>query len=222
MLTDIGTIYGIASSYKINKKPELYDDNSDSVDGFEFQREVYELARKHASLIESPWDRRTVLDYGCGSGAKLVRYFSYLDFRTVGVDLPSVIKETAQKREPHPSRLWLSTSQIWGIDTLKKLNVDVFIAADVIEHLNSPESLFEIIAMCGNPLVIISTPARDLYPLYYSKFPLGPPENKAHIREWTYLEFDNWLMNYFEYHELQITSYEHCTMTAIGWLKEKF
>jgi hypothetical protein len=113
----------------------------------------------------------------------------------------------------------LKTTQIWTPSLLKNFKVDIFIAADVVEHMNFPDSIFDIAKECGDPLVVISTPARDLYPKYYKDHPWGPPENKSHIREWTYEEFDNWLMDYFEYHELQITSYKHCTMTAVGWLK---
>ena len=216
------TDYGILDLYLLNKKPEQYDDNSGLVDPFEFQREVYELAREYSRRIESPWGRKTILDYGCGSGAKLVHYFSDSDFKTIGVDLKSIIEVTALKQGSNYNKHWLSTIQIWNPGVLKSLHVDVLIAADVIEHMNFPDTLFTLAKECGNPLVVISTPARDLYPKYYKDHPWGPPENKAHIREWTYEEFDNWLMNYFEYHELQITSYEHCTMTATGWLKEHF
>lgn len=211
-------IYGIPSYYSCNRY-EHYDDWS-TPDKEEFQKEVYELAKfelyKHNDIRDIP----VVVDFGCGSGYKLIKNFggNSRKFTTIGIDVKDTVDRAVNEWGRLDTRVWLSDLEA----SLYSCSADLFIAADVIEHLINPISVFTTAKSFGDPLVVISTPARDLYPRYYSSFPWGPPENPCHIREWTYDEFDNWLANFFEYHELQITSYEHCTMTAVGWLKESF
>ena len=77
---------------------------------------------------------RSVLDWGCGSGAMLVKHFG--DRRTVGVDvdwrLPSL-------RKRWPGREW----QGLGV----KADADLVMCVDVIEHVDDPVAMLQTFAV---------------------------------------------------------------------------
>lgn len=69
------------------------------------------------------------------------------------------------------------------------------IAADVIEHLQKPRALLgfltELMASGAARAVVLSTPDRDAF--YDWRFHRGPPMNLAHVREWSAVEFQEFL-----------------------------
>lgn len=70
---------------------------------------------------------------------------------------------------------------------------DVIVCADVIEHMDNPDVLLEIIRRHSNnsSTIVISTPERDnIRGLDH----FGPPPNPTHVREWNQGE----LVGYFK------------------------
>src|SRR5688500_15560854 len=70
--------YGIKKGYQHRREAVYFDDTALKD---EYQREVYELARFY--LDKNKYNN--VVDIGCGSGYKLLQYFS--DCNTTGVDV---------------------------------------------------------------------------------------------------------------------------------------
>ena len=68
---------------------------------------------------------------------------------------------------------------------------DLIIVSDVIEHLVNPDKLLDYIKQHSNrdTYIIVSTPERDVI---HGKKSIGPPRNRAHVREWNRTEFRNY------------------------------
>ena len=86
--------YGISTAYFPNKRVVAFDDRGNTD---RFQDEVYHRAQEF--LKEK--DLCNVLDVGCGSGFKLMKYFS--DQETLGLELPHTLDFLKQK---YPHRQW--------------------------------------------------------------------------------------------------------------------
>jgi hypothetical protein len=130
------------------------------------QRNVYQFA---ASIP----DVQSVIDWGTGSGAKLVELFA--DRQTIGVD---VAEKVAAARARFPKHNWRVLPS--------EIDCDLLIVADVIEHLADPIELIKVIDAGRWRHCVISTPERDLA---RSVNDLGPPKNPRHVREWNTGEF---------------------------------
>jgi SAM-dependent methyltransferase len=153
----------------------------DSARADEWQLEVYQFAREIC-------DREgftTVCDVGCGSGFKLLKFFS--DLTTVGVDLPPTV---ALLRSKWPQRCWLDS-----FEAIPAFPIDLVIASDVIEHLPNPDDLLHYVEMLHPRYIVLSTPDRNLIRLGTYD---GPPANSAHAREWSFAEFDAYVSHYFD------------------------
>jgi len=133
------------------------------------QANVYRFARRLADRAKVA----SVLDWGCGSGAKLVRLFGHLD--TLGIDVDYRLP-VLQSRFP---------DRQWAIAPVPCL-ADLIICADVIEHLDDPLWLLDEFRRGEWRHLIISTPERDRC---RGKKDMGPPKNKWHAREWNEAEF---------------------------------
>src|ERR1700678_251220 len=144
----------------------------------EWQNEVYACAREIA--LERGF--KSVLDLGTGGGFKLLKYFA--EFETLGVDLPENVKFL---REKYRNRKW--ESFFAGPGTA----FDLVICADAIEHVDNPDTIIGYIKIAEPKAVVISTPDRALLPSGKD----GPPFNPAHVREWTFEEFENYISQYF-------------------------
>ena len=134
-------------------------------------RYAHKLARGMSPKIE------TVLDWGCGTGGKLVRVFGHL--QTLGVDVPECIARVKKKR---PDREWCSPPV--------SIVADLVLCVDVIEHLDDPRDLLKQIKEGDWRLLVISTPERDRV---RGKRSMGPPTNRWHVREWNRSEFKAFL-----------------------------
>ena len=110
---------------------------------------------------------RSFVDVGCGSGFKLIKYFS--EFDTVGLDTGRTVK-WLQKR--YPVRRW----QVSVLEEVFTKSADVVICADVIEHIPNPDLLMNFLSSIKTPKIFLSTPERNL--VYEGH--TGPPENLAH------------------------------------------
>lgn len=135
-------------------------------------------------------DIRTVADWGCGTGAMLMRYFSHLD--TVGVETPERFEKLIRR---YPDRTWLSDCQ--------PVKADLITCVDVIEHLDDPIGLLRQFAAGTWRHLVISTPDRSLVAVYKCHTAAdrrrqltGPPRNYRHTREWTQEEFARLITQY--------------------------
>ena len=166
---ELGTIgsrrnYFIHDGYQHRPAPQYFDDTKNS-DGW--QDEVYLFARE----IAGKYDLKSILDIGCGSGFKLLKYF--YNWRTIGID---VADTCARLQKRYPKRRWV----ISDFSATVTPKADLVIASDVIEHLTNPDELLDYIVRVAPKYVVISTPDRNLLRLGTHN---GPPSNPAHLRE---------------------------------------
>lgn len=171
--------YGIRPGYQARSKPKPWNDIQYKD---EFQRPVYELARR--VMEENGF--RTVLDIGTGSGWKLVHILG--DFETIGTEVQPILDFL---RKQYPGRRWL-------LSKLEKpcpvREVDLVLAADVVEHLENPDLLMDYIAGIRWKRLILSTPDRDKA---RGREDRGPPANPCHVREWNAEEFRRYVEQWF-------------------------
>jgi 2-polyprenyl-3-methyl-5-hydroxy-6-metoxy-1,4-benzoquinol methylase len=165
--------YFIKDGYTIRPDAAFFDDTPFED---EFQRPVYEFAR----MLARKRDR--IVDVGCGSGFKLMQFFS--EFNTVGIDLPPTVEFLRSKY----------ASRDWRLFTYPASLASLVICADVIEHVTDPDSLLAYVARWHAHEIVISTPERDLLKLGTED---GPPRNKHHVREWNQKEFAAYISEYF-------------------------
>ncbi len=129
-----------------------------------------------------------IIDIGSGNGDKLA---VFSDAKIYCVDLPEnrpLIERNIKNVSFIP--IDLDTNSFIIPDEI--LKDAVVICSDVIEHLSLPERLASNLSyfMKVAGFVIISTPDRiRTRGLYH----MGPPENRAHIREWSIQEFYNFM-----------------------------
>lgn len=126
---------------------------------------------------------RTVLDYGTGSGADLIKYFGKRN--TVGADMPFRLPAL---RIRFPNRRWVAAPC--------PAVADLVLCVDVIEHVEDPLELLRHFATGRWQHLVISTPERNLVARYKCqgreakhRQRSGPPRNPHHVREWTQAEF---------------------------------
>jgi len=77
--------YCIKEGYEVRLDNAAFDDTPFTD---EFQREVYQFARKVADEMAC----KSVLDIGCGSGYKLVANFPEGEFLTAGLELQATVE----------------------------------------------------------------------------------------------------------------------------------
>ena len=177
--------YFIKDDYHSREK-EIYFDDRENTD--RFQNEVYHQAKE----IFKSNSMTSVMDIGCGSAFKLLKYFK--DFNTCGIDLTKTVNFLKGK---YPDRAWLDHD----IENKLEYQSDMIIASDIIEHLYDPDKLLSFINYIDFKIAIISTPERDLVRGVNHK---GPPDNIHHIREWNTNELFNYISSRFKVvsHEL--------------------
>jgi 2-polyprenyl-3-methyl-5-hydroxy-6-metoxy-1,4-benzoquinol methylase len=166
---------------------ESYNHHDDRILRDEYQREVYELALR----IVKEHNLFSIIDVGCGSGYKLMKYFH--DFDTTGYEIEPTLSYLKNR---YPERQW-EESRLEEESDIP--SADLVICADVIEHLLNPDELLNFIDQMDFKYVVISTPDRDLLPQIQGSFQsqIGPPVNETHIREWSFAEFKRYASEYF-------------------------
>jgi SAM-dependent methyltransferase len=187
--------YKIKQDYLINTNPSHHNDIS-YTDGS--QNEVYSFCKK---LTDSN-NLKSVLDLGCGSGYKLIKYFSELD--TLGIETEpcySFLNET------YPDRKWLLSGDPSKSFPDVDISSELVICSDVIEHIIDPDSLLNFISSLDFKYLVISTPDREVLKRFngYEDCEFGPPLNMAHVREWSFEELKSYLSEKFE-----VVSGHHC------------
>jgi 2-polyprenyl-3-methyl-5-hydroxy-6-metoxy-1,4-benzoquinol methylase len=168
----------------------------------EWQKEVYELAREMFNKHEC----RSIVDFGCGSGFKLVKYFSDVNF--TGIEIKPALGFLRQK---YPERTWRSGEEI----TPDLFDADMVICSDVIEHLPDPDLLLGAIRDSRARIAVISTPALELLADRGASPRLGPPANPAHLREWSTLEFNAYVSQFLPVSKHIVTHVIQCTQAVV-------
>jgi len=172
--------------------------------GFEdaWQLEVY----LHALGLMKKYKLEKIIDVGCGSGYKLMTYLG--EYETVGIELAENMDFLRKK---YSNRKFLTSDFNSGED----FYTDVVICSDVIEHLLDPDELINFLKSMTFKYLVISTPDRHM--LYGRMDPLqvGPPKNKAHVREWGFGEFKKYISSYFDIVEHKISNMEQSSQMII-------
>ena len=169
--------YCIKSLY-LSRKSNVHFNDTENMD--EHQDGIYQ----YAFDLFTEKKLSSVLDIGCGSGYKLMKYFH--DYNTTGLELSPALEFLKQK---YPERSWIQSD----FNNIPDGIYDMVLSVDVIEHLQTPEQLLKFISEVKCEYIIISTPDRSKMKLA-SK--IGPPVNKAHIREWSRKEFVSFLFTH--------------------------
>jgi len=190
------SLFYIKAGYHHAHKAEEFDDTGNTD---EWQREVYELA---SSLVKNT-PGASVIDVGCGSAWKLIHLLG--QYKISGIETDPTYTWLKNK---YPERNWLLFDQT----DPHTLQADLIICADVIEHLEDPDSLLDFLENIQFKLLVISTPERDAVagPRDY-----GPPENTAHYREWNAYEFKRYISERFKIKEQVIFKYKSITQALI-------
>tara|TARA_R110002110_G_scaffold120390_2_gene295555 strand:+ start:589 stop:1209 length:621 start_codon:yes stop_codon:yes gene_type:complete len=159
----------------------------------EFQNEVYQSAR--VLCVENNY--KTVLDIGCGSAYKLIKFFR--DKKFVGLDLEPNLSFIKDKYPLYDFRES-------DFNNPPKEQFDLIICSDVVEHVLDPDELISFINQIDFKHLILSTPDRDIVQALQKSWGRdvkqhGPPYNIMHVREWSFEEFNRYISMSFEVEE---------------------
>ena len=150
----------------------------------QYQDEVYQTALR----IFKDNNLKTVFDVGCGSAFKLRKYFSEEKF--TGAEIEPTL---GWLKNTYPNDEWVKS------DFSNLIETDLFICSDVIEHLVDPDMLLDFFQKSQFKFIVLSTPERDKVQLYQRGYLwTGPPSNRAHVREWNFSEFKNYISARFD------------------------
>ena len=171
-------LYFIKAGYMHRTQVITFDDSTNTD---EWQNEVYQFSRE--LMIKNGYSK--VIDFGCGSGYKLVQNFA--DYDTLGIELEQAVDILQTK---YPQRKW----EVYNYS--KRYSCDLLIMSDVLEHIEDPFVLLKNFdALFDFKTMIISTPDRNLL---RSTFSFGPPKNVSHFREWSFDEFYQLISSLFD------------------------
>ena len=190
----MGKTYCIKEGYISRKE---YNQNVQIESGDQFQDEVYQRARQ----ILDEHKYKKVLDIGCGSSFKLIKYFRDRSF--VGLDL-------------EPNLSWLKERypyfdyRLSDYDNPPEDEFDLVICSDVVEHVLEPDRMIDFINNINFKRLVISTPERDIIQqvqrgMNWNVKENGPPANICHVREWTKDEFAEYISQTFDIEEHFLT-----------------
>lgn len=186
--------YGIKKGY-VHRSSVPHFDDSPYKD--EYQDKVY----KEAYEILRIQNYRSVLDIGCGSAYKLIKYFDGVSF--VGVEIEPTLTFLKNK---------YSNKEFSNLVEVSSRKFDLVICSDVIEHIERPDLFLENISQLDFDTLVISTPAREFLS---EKSQNGPPSNSHHFREWTTEEFREFLSSYFLIQTSTLIEPEDATLLVV-------
>jgi SAM-dependent methyltransferase len=158
-------------------------------DGFEGDSKRHPDAYTDAAALARRLGSRGIVGIGCGTAEKLVAL--HPEFGVVGIDDSANIRHC---RERYDFGTWLASDLDSNEDLdPAHLRDSVVVCENVIERVPAPEKLLTLLAGTlakGAHAVVLSTPHREL-----TNAPghLGPPENRAHVREWTGDELERFM-----------------------------
>ncbi len=176
-----------------SQKPQHFEDQYLAD---EYQDEVYQYAKE--LVVKSKYE--SIIDVGCGSGFKLIKYFE--NYNTIGIETEPCFSFLNQK---YPSKKWLLATEAEKDIEHQNLKADLIICSDVIEHFEQPEKLLNFLKSITFKKLIVSTPDRTVLIEQKKASYFGPSWNPCHAREWTKTELTNYLSMFFN-----ITNTTHC------------
>ncbi len=192
--------YWMLKDYNERLNNEAFDDTSLTD---EFQKEVYEYAAE-------VFDRENlsgVIDVGCGSAYKLLQNFPTA--WTWGFD---TIPTVEWLKRQYPKKSWSTVDFTEMPFTCGGL----VICSDVIEHIPDPDQLMCYLVSMEPTKLILSTPDRGLLPDIQADFnPAGPPVNPCHVREWSFVEFESYVQQFFKMDAHFISNKEQGTQVML-------
>lgn len=191
--------YCIKPFYRARSEYHHFDDSALED---QWQLEVY----LHALGLMKKHQLQSVVDLGCGSGYKLVTYLG--EYETLGLELPENVELLRKK---YPDRNWDLSD--FSVDP--NIKSDLVICSDVIEHIVDPDDLLEYIKRMSFQYLVLSTPERGLLYRPWSRGNLGPPSNKAHIREWDFKELAEYIAQHFEIIDHRVTNLQQATQMIV-------
>jgi hypothetical protein len=174
----------IRAGYTHRRDPEHFADTEATLGRIVYQPEVY----AHAATIAAALGATQLIDFGCGTAGKLVRFAKR--FEIIGIDYGPNIEWC---RQSYDFGTWIEHD----FDAPAAVAVDfarsIVICSDVIEHVRHPDVLAGKLRAAldqGALAVLISSPEREVtHGLWHD----GPPPNVAHVREWTIRELATFL-----------------------------
>jgi SAM-dependent methyltransferase len=174
--------YFIKPGYTPRLEPDYFvDDDLNAV----WQPDLYE----EAAAVARHTGACKIVDVGCGTAAKLVPL--HPEFEIVGIDYGTNIDRA---RERYPFGTWIDADLDESGESLYEgTDAAVLVCGDVIEHLVHPERLLQGLRHgldAGAHALLLTTPDRELIS---GVDHAGPPENPAHVREWSSLELADFM-----------------------------
>jgi SAM-dependent methyltransferase len=157
-------------------------DSTRGTDGW--QNIVYALAKE----IYVEHGLSSVLDIGCGSGYKTIKFFGD---KALGLEVPPNI---SWLKTEYPEYNWEESD----FNNPPSGHYDLIICSDVIEHLENPDELLDFINSVDFSHLVISTPDRNLLVSGGICAENGPPKNPLHIREWSFSELGKYIGEKFQ------------------------
>jgi 2-polyprenyl-3-methyl-5-hydroxy-6-metoxy-1,4-benzoquinol methylase len=158
-----------------------------------------------AKLFLDKDNLKTVIDIGCGSGYKLLKYFKENDFYGFEVN-PTF----SFLQENYPNNNWRNIEA----EDLSNYTADIVISSDVIEHIDNPIPYLEnILKIKGVQYYFFSTPEKFSL---YGKKDFGPPSNLHHFREWDSFEFNEFMSKFFDIKYHFMSNFEQNTQLIIA------
>jgi 2-polyprenyl-3-methyl-5-hydroxy-6-metoxy-1,4-benzoquinol methylase len=151
-----------------------------------YQDQIYDYALQ---LMEEN-NLSTILDIGAGSGYKLVNKFT--NYKSTGTEIEPTLSWLKDK---YPSNTWILSD----FANPPKEPFDIFVCADVIEHIVDPDDLLDYIDSIDFKIGVISTPEREAIQRYQRGITWdGPPNNLTHMREWNFDELNKYISKRFK------------------------
>lgn len=202
--------YFIKYGYQLN--PRLPYDNSTIDSAYWTPKRIGQTiynnyyTYKYVQCILKAKKLESVLDVGCGIAFKLMKMISPYVNSISGIDSPGAVtycKEIYPQAEFYGADFELDDINM----LILKSKFDLIICSEVIEHLEKPERLLDLIREYSHKdtLIILSTPERDnTRGLNNKKCP-----NLFHVREWNKIELRKFLES------MQFEILEHKMMPPI-------
>lgn len=196
---------GVKEQYIHQPSPVPYDDR-DETDSW--QREVY----LNALSIARSNNLSKIVDFGCGSGYKLMKYFE--EFETVGIEIDPALTHL---RQTLPERKWLDGTVIHP----DLFEGDLVVCADVLEHLLEPDYLLRAFSASNAPVFVLSTPTVELLSERGISPRWGPPSNPSHVFEWSSSEFFSLISDHLDVVAHSIVNLKQGTQMCIAVPKSR-
>lgn len=149
-------------------------------------KKAYELATRK--------DLKSVVCLGCGNGRSFMEYFE--EFDTLGFELKNKLE---QLKMDYPNKKWKETHYGNFPDVFK---IDLLICNNLLEAVTFPDEILNFINLYDFKYLVISGTDRVKFAKALHKNPAdsknGPPFNTAHVREWSFNEFKEYISHHFD------------------------